>query len=46
MTTEPRCYHDVKRLAGWYYEEEEQKEREEKSDDFLLGLAFLAWIAS
>lgn len=46
MTAEPRCYHDVKRLAGWYYEEEEQKEREEKSDDFLLGLAFLAWIAS
>ena len=45
MTPEPTIYHDVKRLAGEVYEEE-QKERKEKSDDFLFGLAFLAWIAS
>lgn len=44
MTPEPMSCHDVKRLAGEVYEEE-QKEREEKSDDFLFGLAFLAWIA-
>lgn len=47
MTPEPRSYHDVKRLAGEVYEEEEeQKKREEKFDDFLFGLAFLAWISS
>lgn len=45
MTPEPRSYHDVKRLAGEVYEEE-QKKREEESDDFLFGLAFLAWISS
>ena len=45
MTPEPMSYHDVKRLAGEVYEEE-QKERESESDDFLFGLAFLAWIAS
>ena len=38
-------YHDVKRLAGEVYEEE-QKKREEETDDFLFGLAFLAWISS
>ena len=42
---EPMSYHDVKRLAGEVYEEE-QKEREEEDNDFLFGLAFLAWIAS
>ena len=45
MTPEPKSYHDVKRLAGEVYEEE-QKKREEESDDFLFGLAFLAWISS
>lgn len=45
MTPEPTSYHDVKRLAGEVYEAE-QKEREEESDDFLFGLAFLAWISS
>lgn len=28
MTPEPRSYHDVKMLAGWYYESEAEKERE------------------
>lgn len=45
MTPEPMSYHDVKRLAGEVYEEE-QKKREEETDDFLFGLAFLAWISS
>lgn len=47
MAPEPMSYHDVKRLAGEVYEAEEQKkERGEVSDDFLFGLAFLAWISS
>lgn len=46
MTPEPKSYHDVRRLAGEVYEEEQKKEREEVSDDFLFGLAFLAWISS
>lgn len=46
MTPEPRSYHDVKRLAGEVYEEEQKKRKEEESDDFLFGLAFLAWISS
>lgn len=45
MTPEPKSYHDVKRLAGEVYEDE-QKKREEESNDFLFGLAFLAWISS
>lgn len=45
MTPEPMSYHDVKMLAGEVYEAE-QKKREEEGDDFLFGLAFLAWISS
>lgn len=28
MTPEPKSYHDVKMLAGWYYESEADEERE------------------
>lgn len=46
MTPEPMSYHDVKRLAGEVYEEEQKEREEEESNDFLFGLAFLAWISS